>query len=211
MTAIWVRCAGGAGSAARSCPAPAAGGPAPAAGGPAGRAVSRSCRWTAGPSVSASQRPISWPCGWPAAASRAASSTDHGSGRKHRAYSGVSSPAAPQGLLVRHGHDPRHRLRPQVVRAVPAVVQHPDQGNLRGQVIKGDGAAGDLGDLAGGAGAERGQRGQRPPLRVADPGQHLLAGVLPRRSGTGREGQPDHGGPAMKRFRDPRVLSEPAG
>ena len=44
--------------------------------------------------------------------------------------------AFPQGVLVRHGHDPRHRLRPQVVRAVPAVVQHPDQGNLPGQVIE---------------------------------------------------------------------------
>ena len=119
--------------------------------------------------------------------------------------------AFPQGLLVRHGHGPRHRIRPQVVRAVPAVVQHPDQRNLPGQVIEGDGPAGDLGDLAGGARAERGQRGQRLTLRVADPGKHLLAGILPRRSGPGREGQPDHGGPAMKRLRDPRVPSEPAG
>ena len=95
--------------------------------------------------------------------------------------------------------------------AVPAVVQHPDQGNLPGEVIEGDGPAGDLGDLAGGAGAERGQRGQRGTLRVAYPGQHLLAGILPRRGGPGREGEPDHGGPAMNLFCRPRVLSEPTG
>ena len=96
--------------------------------------------------------------------------------------------AFPQGVLVLHRHDPRHRIRPQVVRAVTAVVQHPDQGNLPGQVIEGDGTARDLGDLAGGASAERGQRGQRLTLRVAYPGEHLLAGILPRRGGPGREG-----------------------
>ena len=42
----------------------------------------------------------------------------------------------PQGMLVLHRHDPRHRIRPQVVRAVPAIVQHPDQRNLPGQVIE---------------------------------------------------------------------------
>ena len=119
--------------------------------------------------------------------------------------------AFPQGVLVLHRHDPPHRIRPQVVRAVPAVVQHPDEGNLPGEVIESDGPARYLGDLAGGASAERGQRGQRLTLRIAYPAEHLLAGILPRRGGPGREGQPDHGGPAMKRFCDPRVLSEPTG
>ena len=97
------------------------------------------------------------------------------------------------------------------MRAVPAVVQHPHERNLPGEVIEGDGAAGDLGYLAGRTGAERGQRGQRLTLRVAYLAEHLLAGILPRRGGPGREGQPDHGGPAVQRFRDLCVLSEPAG
>ena len=29
-------------------------------------------------------------------------------------------------MLVRHGHDPRHRIRPQVVRAVPAALSRSD-------------------------------------------------------------------------------------
>ena len=95
--------------------------------------------------------------------------------------------AFPQGVLVLPRDDPRQRIRPQVVRAVTAVVQHPHQRHLPGQVIEGDGTARDLGDLAGGAIAERGQRGQRLTLRVAYPAENLLAGILPRRGGPGRE------------------------
>ena len=147
----------------------------------------------------AEQPPVPCLAGQPAGAGQVAAGGEDSDG------------AFPQEMLVPHRHDPRHRIRPQVVRAIPAVVKHPDQRNLPGEVIEGDGAAGDLGDLGGGAGAERGQRGQRLTLRITYPAEHLLAGVLPRRARPGRERQPDHGGPTMKRFCDPRVPSEPAG
>ncbi len=61
-----------------------------------------------------------------------------------------------QELLVLDRHDSRQCISPQVMSAIPAVVEHPDQRDLPSEVIKGDRTACDLGDLAGGTSAERG-------------------------------------------------------